>query len=48
MTNLKSMGEIFWGKEFEDILDWIERLKIASKVRGYNEMKLFKSTKLNM
>jgi hypothetical protein len=29
-------------------LDWIERLKIASKVRGYNEMKLFKSTKLNM
>jgi hypothetical protein len=42
------MDELFWGKEFEDILDWIEMLKIASKARGYNEVKLLKIVKLNL
>jgi hypothetical protein len=29
MINPKGMDELFWGKEFEDILDCIERLKMA-------------------
>lgn len=48
MTNLKGMDELFWGKEFENILDWIEILKMASKAWDYNEMKLLKIVKLNL
>jgi hypothetical protein len=48
MTNPKGMDKFVWGKEFEDILDWTERLEMASKVRGYNEIKLFKIVKLNL
>jgi hypothetical protein len=48
MTNLKGMDELFWGKEFENILDWIEILKMTSKAWGYNEVKLLKIVKLNL
>jgi hypothetical protein len=48
MTNPKGMDKLFWGKEFEDILDWTERLEMASKVRGYDEIKLFKIAKHNL
>ncbi len=27
MTSLKGMDELFWGKEFEHVHDWVERLK---------------------
>ncbi len=29
MVSLKGMDKHFWGKEFEDVLDWIKRLKLA-------------------
>jgi hypothetical protein len=48
MTSPKGMDEVFWGKEFEDILDWRKRLEMASKVCGYDEVKLFKIVKLNL
>jgi len=31
MINLKGMDKLFWGKEFEDILDWTKRLEMASE-----------------
>ncbi len=42
------MEKLFWGKEFEDVLDWMEWLEMAFEVRGYDEMKLFKITKFNL
>lgn len=48
MTSPKGMDELLQGKEFEDILDQIERLEMASEVQGYDEMKLFKIAKLNL
>jgi len=47
LTNLKSMDKLFW-KEFENVLDWTKRLEMAFKVRGYDEIKLFKITRLNL
>jgi hypothetical protein len=38
MINPKGMDELFWGKEFKYVLDWIERLKMASDFLGYDEM----------
>jgi hypothetical protein len=32
MTNPKGMDELLWGREFEDVHDWAERLKMATKV----------------
>jgi hypothetical protein len=26
MTSLKGMDELFWGKDMEDVFDWIKRL----------------------
>jgi hypothetical protein len=43
MTNLKGMDELFWGKEFEDVIDWIERLGMAIEVWNYDEVKPFKN-----
>jgi hypothetical protein len=37
MTSLKSMDEFFWGKEFEDVHDWVKRLKMAIEVRRNDE-----------
>jgi hypothetical protein len=48
ITSLKSMDKLFWGKEFEDILDWMEWLEMAFEVCECDEMKLFKIVKLNM
>jgi len=42
------MDELFWGNEFENILDWIKRLEMAYEVRGYDEVKLCKIIKLNL
>jgi hypothetical protein len=42
------MDELFWGKEFENILDWTMRLKMAFDVWGYDEVKLCKIIKLNL
>ncbi len=48
MINPKGMDQLLWGKDFEDILDWIERLKMASEVYGYDEVNFFKITKFNL
>jgi hypothetical protein len=33
---------------FENMIDWIERLEMATKVQNYNEVKLFKIVHLNL
>jgi len=48
ITSLKSMDKLFWGKEFEDILDWMEWLEMGFEVCECDEMKLFKIVKLNL
>jgi hypothetical protein len=40
------MDDLLWGKEFKDILDWIKRLEMASKV--YDEFFFKKITKHNL
>jgi hypothetical protein len=37
MTSLKSMDEFFWGKEFEDVHDWVKRLEMAIEVKRNDE-----------
>jgi hypothetical protein len=32
----------------DNVHDWVERLKIATKVRGIDEQKLFKIGRLNL
>jgi hypothetical protein len=32
MTNPKGIDELFWGKDLEDMFDWVERLQMATKV----------------
>lgn len=48
MMSLKVMDELLWGKEFEDVIEWIERLEMVTQVRNYDEIKLFKITRLNL
>jgi hypothetical protein len=48
LTNPKGINELFWNKEFEDVLNWTKRLVMASKVRGYDEIKLLKIVRLNI
>jgi hypothetical protein len=48
LTNPKGMDELFWNKEFEDVLKWTKILEMASKVQGYDEIKLFKFVRLNI
>jgi hypothetical protein len=36
------------GKEFEDVHDWVERLKMAIEMKGIDELKLFKIGRLNL
>ncbi len=48
ITSLKDMDKLFWGKEFEDVLDWMEWLEMAFEVCGCDEMKLFKIAKFNL
>jgi hypothetical protein len=35
-------------KEFEDVIDWIERLEMATKFWNYDEVKLFKIARFNL
>jgi hypothetical protein len=42
------MDELFWGREHEDVSDWVERLTMAAEVRNLNADKLFKIAKLNL
>jgi hypothetical protein len=42
------MDELFWGREYEDVSDWVERLTMAAEVRDLNADKLFKIVKLNL
>jgi hypothetical protein len=48
MTSPKGMDELLLGTEFEDIHDWVERLKMVTKVKRIDEQKLFKIDKLNL
>jgi hypothetical protein len=36
------------GRKFENVHDWVERLDMALKVRGIDELKLFKISKVNL
>jgi hypothetical protein len=42
------MDELFSGREFKDVHDWIERLEMAIEVKGIGEQKLFNIGKLNL
>jgi len=42
------MDELFLGREYEDVSDWVEKLTMAAEVRDLNVDKLFKITKLNL
>jgi hypothetical protein len=42
------MDELFWGREYEDVSDWAERLAMAVEVRDLTADKLFKIAKLNL
>jgi hypothetical protein len=42
------MDELFWGRNHEDVNDWVERLTMAAEVRDLNVDKLFKIAKLNL
>jgi hypothetical protein len=42
------MDELFWGRDHEDVSDWVERLSMAAEVRDLNADKLFKIAKLNL
>jgi hypothetical protein len=48
MTSPKGMDELFWGRKFEDVHDWVERLEMALEVRGIDELKLFKIGRVNL
>jgi uncharacterized protein YutE (UPF0331/DUF86 family) len=42
------MDELFWGRDYEDVSDWAERLTMAVEVQDLNADKLFKIAKLNL
>jgi hypothetical protein len=48
MIKPQGMDELFWGREYEDVSDWAERLIMAAEVRDLNANKLFKIAKLNL
>jgi hypothetical protein len=48
MTSPQGMDELFWGREYEDVSDWAERLTMTAEVRNLNTDKLFKVAKLNL
>jgi len=48
MTSPQGMDELFWGREYEDVSDWAERLAMAVEVRDLTADKLFKIAKLNL
>ncbi len=48
MTSPQGMDDLFWGREYEDVDNWAERLTMAAEVRDLNADKLFKIAKLNL
>jgi hypothetical protein len=44
----QGMDDLFWGREYEDVSDWAERLTMAVEVRDLTPDKLFKIAKLNL
>jgi hypothetical protein len=48
MISPQGMDELLWGREHEDVSDWVERLTMAAEVRDLNVDKLFKIAKLNL
>jgi hypothetical protein len=48
MTSPQGMDELFWGRDHEDVNDWVKRLTMATEVRDLNADKLFKIVKLNL
>jgi hypothetical protein len=33
MTSPQGMDKLFWGRDYEDVSDWVERLTMAVEVR---------------
>jgi hypothetical protein len=48
MTSPKGMDELLWGKKFENIHDWVQRLEMVVEVRRIDEQKLFKIGRLKL
>ncbi len=48
MTSFKGMDELFWGWEFEDVIDQVERLEMVAEMQNYDEIMFFKIACLNM
>jgi hypothetical protein len=48
MTSPQGMNELFWGRDHENMNDWVEQLTMVAKVRDLNVDKLFKIVKLNL
>ncbi|CAM6060008.1 unnamed protein product [Sphagnum tenellum] len=48
MTSPQGLDELFWGREYEDVSDWAERLTMVAEVRDLTADKLFKIAKLNL
>ncbi len=48
MASPQGMDDLFWGRDYEDVSDWAERLTMAAEVRDLIANKLFKIAKLNL
>jgi hypothetical protein len=48
MTSPQGLDNLFWGRDYEDVTDWVERLTMAAEVHDLTRDKLFKITKLNL
>ncbi|CAK9253662.1 unnamed protein product [Sphagnum jensenii] len=48
MTSPQGLDDLFWGREYEDVSDWAERLTMVAEVRDLTLDKLFKIAKLNL
>ncbi len=48
MASPQGLDDLFWGREYEDITNWAERLTMAAEVRDLTPDKLFKIVKLNL
>jgi hypothetical protein len=48
MTSPQGLDDLFWGRDHEDVTDWVERLTMAAEVRDLTPDKLFKIAKLNL
>jgi hypothetical protein len=36
MTSPQGINELLWGREHEDVNDWVKRLTMVVKVRNFN------------